>query len=182
MNLKLSDKEKKLLLDIARKNIESKLIDVPEYTVNIKDLPKSLKVPRGAFVSVYKNSELNGCIGHIGEDDPLWLVVKRCAISAAFNDDRFPSIKKNDLNDLSIEISILTPAKKITSIEEIEPGKHGIIIQKGNSKGTYLPHVAKRMNWNRIELLQHCSKDKAGMDIDGWKDAEIFIYESETIK
>jgi AMMECR1 domain-containing protein len=68
--------------------------------------------------------------------------------------------------------------KKITSVEDFIPGKHGIYIKKGNRSGTFLPQVAGETGWSREELLGHCSRDKAGIGWDGWKEAELFIYEA----
>ncbi len=174
--IKLSDNDKKWLLKLARKKIETELniesINEPE------SIPSGLKIKAGAFVSVYLGGKLNGCIGQLNENEPLWKIVEQSAVSAAFNDDRFPSITKKDLESISIEISVLTPLKKIESLNELIPGKHGILIRKGAKQGTFLPQVAKRMKWTRREMLENCSRDKAGIGTDGWKDADLFIYEA----
>jgi MEMO1 family protein len=100
------------------------------------------------------------------------------AVAAAFRDTRFDPVKSEEVNSIDIEISVLSPLKKITSIEEIIPGKHGILIRKGFHSGTYLPQVATKTGWNAEELLSHCAAEKAGIGWDGWKDAEIFTYEA----
>jgi hypothetical protein len=82
------------------------------------------------------------------------------------------------LQQIEIEISILTPLKKINSIEQIQLGKHGIYIKKGISSGTFLPQVALETNWTKEEFLGHCARDKAGIGWDGWKTAEIYTYEA----
>lgn len=177
----LSVADKKELLIRAKASITSFFEDTAT-----DDLPDSqnpvLQKPAGAFVSLYKAGKLAGCIGHIGEDEPLWRVVDRCARAAAFDDNRFKPLQQKELTDTTIEISVLTPPVKINSIEEIIPGKHGIIVKGELGQGTFLPQVAERMNWDRLEMLRRCARDKAGIGVDGWKNAEIYIYEAIVIK
>jgi len=82
------------------------------------------------------------------------------------------------LKDIDIEISVLTPLKKIQSINEITMGKHGIYIKKGYRTGTFLPQVANETHWTLEEFLGHCARDKAGIGWDGWKEAELYTYEA----
>ena len=100
------------------------------------------------------------------------------AVAADTQDPRFTPVRPGELADITIEISVLTPMKKITSPEEFEPGKHGIYIRKGDHAGTFLPQVARETGWNRAELLGHCSRDKAGLGWEGWKEAELYVYEA----
>jgi len=100
------------------------------------------------------------------------------AIAAAVSDYRFSPLQMHELNNLKIEISVLTSMHKITSIDEIKLGKHGIVIQKDRNKGILLPQVATERNWTVEEFLGHCSRDKAGFGWNGWKDADIYIYEA----
>ena len=100
------------------------------------------------------------------------------AIASAIRDYRFNSVSISELDSIDIEISVLTPLKKISSVDEIELGKHGIYIKKGFSSGTFLPQVADETKWSKEEFLGHCSRDKAGIGWDGWKNAELFIYEA----
>lgn len=176
----LSEEEEKWLLQLARKKIISAFKPV-EHNKN-KSIPPNMETLAGAFVSVYLNDKLNGCIGHMGEDTPLWKVVEQSAYSAAFEDSRFYPLQENDLPHLKIEISVLTPLRKITDSNEIVPGKHGILIRKGFHQGTFLPQVAQRMNWSRLEMLEKCAHDKAGIGRNGWKDAELFVYEAIVFK
>ncbi|TCO04982.1 AmmeMemoRadiSam system protein B [Natronoflexus pectinivorans] len=157
--------------------INSRSTNLPE-----NEIPDGVKIYAGAFVSVYLNNELNGCIGHIGSDELLWKNVLRCARAAATEDNRFSAIVPEDFNKISVEISVLTPPKMIDNIDLIIPGKHGILIKKGSQQGTFLPHVAKKMNWNTLEMLEHCSRDKAKIGKDGWKKSEIYIYEAIVFK
>jgi AmmeMemoRadiSam system protein A len=100
------------------------------------------------------------------------------AISAATEDYRFESVNTDELKDIDIEISVLTPMKRIYNIEEIELGKHGIYIKKGGRSGTFLPQVANETQWSIEEFVGHCARDKAGIGWDGWRDAELYTYEA----
>lgn len=100
------------------------------------------------------------------------------AVASATNDYRFDRVSLNEMKDIEIEISVLSPLKKIKSINEIELGRHGIYITKGGMSGTFLPQVATQTGWSLEEFLGHCAQDKARIGWDGWKNAEIFTYES----
>ncbi len=177
----LSDYSKKFLLGIARKKIESK-INKENYTPDIKRIEniaqQEIRKPLGVFVSLHKKTDLRGCIGLLRSDQPLYQSVMEMAYSAAFNDPRFDPVKQDELGKITIEISVISPMKKIINIDEIELGKHGIYITNGYQTGTFLPQVVKQTNWSMEEFLGHCSKDKAGIGWEGWKNADIYIYET----
>ncbi len=173
----LSVAERILLLKRARESIGS-IFTKKIISANVATLPLALKTHTGAFVSIYRDNHLAGCIGHIGEDEPLWQVVDRVAKSAAVDDARFKPLAHEEYHDIQIEISVLTPARKITDIAEIIPGKHGILIKKDHQQGTFLPQVASQLNWSTLEMLEHCARDKAKIGADGWKEADIYIYEA----
>ena len=134
----------------------------------------------GAFVSLHKHGRLRGCIGHFGEDVPLHETVARMARAAAFEDPRFMPVTCDELADIDIEISVLTPMRRIQSLDEFELHRHGIYIRKGYRSGTFLPQVADEVNWTKEEFVSHCAQDKAGIGWDGWKDkdAELYVYEA----
>lgn len=176
-NFKLDSIDKTQLLDIAFRSIQSKLHRQP-IEPDIKSFSDTLKTKHGAFVSVYIKGKLQGCIGRFEPEEPLWEIVWKMAVEAAFNDFRFKPVSKADLTDLSLEISVLTPLRKINSPQEFEPGRHGIYIKKGHNVGTFLPQVALSTGWNRYEMLRHCSEQKAGLAPDGWKTAELYVYEA----
>ena len=100
------------------------------------------------------------------------------AISAAINDYRFDPLIITELKNLKIEISVLTPMRKISSINEIILGKHGIYIEKDGKSGTLLPQVPIERNWTLEEFLGYCSRDKAGLGWSGWETANIYVYEA----
>lgn len=175
----LSNNEKKYLLNIARESIE-KSIDHKSIEIDTSGLSKSLNSECGVFVTLKKDGRLRGCIGSFTSNKPLPMTVSNLAVSSAFNDYRFSAVSKKELKKIKIEISVLTPMKKIQNINEIELGKHGIYIKKEGKSGTFLPDVATDTGWSLIEFIERCAVDKAGLKPGAWKDADIYIY--ETIK
>lgn len=175
MDFSLSQEDKEKLKEIARRTI---IASLEGYTYAPTGLSSSLKTPCGAFVTLHKNGKLRGCIGNFGEGTPLYLTVEHMAKSAAFEDPRFPKVSLEEMKDIDIEISVLTPMKRIHSIDEFEMGKQGIYIRKGYHTGTFLPQVADEVNWTKEEFLGHCAQDKAGIGWDGWKAAELYTYEA----
>jgi len=132
----------------------------------------------GAFVTLKTDGNLRGCIGRFTTPDPLYQVVSQMAISSAFEDGRFIPLTKAEFGKIEIEISVLSPLRKISNINEIVLGKHGIYIKKEFRTGTMLPQVATENGWTIEQFLGYTSRDKAGLGWTGWKDAEIFIYEA----
>jgi len=174
----LSDADKKTLKEIAFNSIRDSLDGKPiaQPIINSKLLILNSKC--GAFVSLHKHGHLRGCIGHFGEDYPLHEIVAEMARAAAFEDPRFMPVTRDELDDLDIEISVLTPMRRIQSLDEFELHRHGIYIKKGYRSGTFLPQVADEVNWTKEEFVGHCSQDKAGLGWDGWRDAELYVYEA----
>ena len=163
------------LLQIARESIHSACTHQPMPVIDINE---KLTQPLGAFVTLHKNEQLRGCIGHFGEDTPLHRIVKEMALAAAFDDPRFPKVTANELDDISIEISVLTPLQRIQSADEFIYGRQGIYMRKGFRSGTFLPQVAEEVDWTKEEFLGHCARDKAGIGWNGWRDAELYTYEA----
>jgi MEMO1 family protein len=174
----LTEEDKKNLLSVARKTIVSYITKnkIPDF--DPKDFSENINKKCGAFVTLHKDGKLRGCIGRFSEDGSLINVVKDMAISSSTQDSRFPRVTPDEIDDLDIEISVLTPMIKIESIDEIELGKHGVYIKKGWTTGTFLPQVATETGWTLDEFLGHCSRDKAGIGWTGWKKADIYIYEA----
>jgi AmmeMemoRadiSam system protein B/AmmeMemoRadiSam system protein A len=174
----LSPKDKKDLLKIARSTLEQYIRFNKTPEINSSGFSETLKTPSGAFVTLHENGDLRGCVGLFTSQEPLYKVVQEMAIAASTQDNRFPRVEVTEIGKISIEISVLSPLKKIHSIDEIILGKHGIYIKKGYLSGTFLPQVANETGWSREDFLGHCSRDKAGLGWDGWKDADIYIYEA----
>ncbi|MEI6608361.1 MAG: AmmeMemoRadiSam system protein A [Deltaproteobacteria bacterium] len=171
--MELTKKEKDSLLDMAKKTIAAK--------VNNKEMPKfkvdsaTLKEERGAFVTLKKHGHLRGCIGYIKAVQPLWETVHEMALAAAFHDPRFPSLKPEELKELTFEISVLSPLQRVKDISEIQVGKHGLYIVCGSNSGLLLPQVASEYGWDRETFLKETC-GKAGLQPSAWQDQETEIY------
>jgi AmmeMemoRadiSam system protein B/AmmeMemoRadiSam system protein A len=174
----LSDIDKKTLHTIARSAIESHSLGKPFPEFDISS--QKLNEKRGAFVTLHKRGNLRGCIGYIRGQKPLYQTIREMAIAAAFQDSRFKPVVQSELDDLDIEISVLSPLKKISDVEEITVGKHGIYIIKEYNSGLLLPQVATDQGWDRKTFLEHtCTK--AGLPEEAWKDpsTEIYIFSAD---
>lgn len=179
----LTSDEQKTLLTIARNSIEGAFSRINlESSWKGKDLTGTLKMKCGAFVTLNEAGKLRGCVGHFGEDMPLFEVVAEMARAAAFEDTRFNKVNQSELSSINIEISVLSPLKMIDNIDQFQYGKQGIYIGKGGRGGTFLPQVAQEVNWTKEEFLGHCSRDKAGLGWDGWKSADLYTYEAVIFK
>jgi AmmeMemoRadiSam system protein A len=178
VDLGLTEQDKKALHDIAKTVIENKARGkaIPEFKVE----SSILKENRGAFVTIQKKGQLRGCIGYIEGHGPLHQTIEEMAEAAAFRDPRFHPVKEKELAELEIEISVLTPLKRVLDINEIEVGKHGIYIKKGWFSGLLLPQVATEYGWDRQTFLEHTCQ-KAGLPSSAWreKDTEIYIFSAD---
>lgn len=178
VDLGLTEEEKKVLHHIAKTVIEHKAKGkpVPDFKI---DSP-ILKENRGAFVTIHKKGQLRGCIGYIEGHGPLHRTIEEMAEAAAFRDPRFTPVKEKELPELDLEISVLTPLKRINDVSEIQVGKHGIYIKKGWYSGLLLPQVATEYGWDRQTFLEHTCQ-KAGLPSNSWKekDTEIYIFSAD---
>ena len=172
----LTDSEKSTLLKLARKTIEDKVNHEKGTTTEPTDLSQNLKTNCGAFVSLHIDGNLRGCIGRLIGDISLYRMIQEMAVSSAIHDSRFFPVMPKELASLNIELSVLSPLKKIENTSEIQLGKHGIYIVKGYNSGVFLPQVATETGWSLEDFLGHCARDKAGLDWEGWKTADIFIF------
>ena len=177
-----TEQEKKQFFTIAKNSIQSRLYGNKNPVIDEKTVPDNLKVPMGAFVTLKIDGVLRGCIGRFISSEPLYSVVGESAISSAFEDPRFSPLTKEEFKNTKIEITVLGPLKKINNINEIILGKHGIYIKKDHYAGTMLPQVAIENRWTVEEFLGFTSRDKAGLGWDGWKNAEIYIYEGVVLE
>ena len=175
----LNDEDKQQLKGIALQSIKEGLEGKPvtDFSSQISS-SSPLHAKCGAFVSLHEHGHLRGCIGHFGEDVPLHEIVAEMARAAAFEDPRFSPVRREELEDIDIEISVLTPMRRIQSLDEFELHRHGIYIRKGYRSGTFLPQVADEVDWTKEEFVGHCSQDKAGLGWNGWRNAELYVYEA----
>lgn len=180
--IRFTANEKARLISLARNNIRSLLYDGKRIAVDKEKLPEIFKKPLGAFVTLKINGSLRGCIGRFISSEPLYEVVLESSQSSAFDDSRFTPLTKDEFARTDLEITVLGPMRKIENINEIELGRHGIYIRKDYRSGTMLPQVATENKWTVEQFLGYTSRDKAGIGWDGWKNAEIFIYEGIVIE
>jgi len=174
----LNTHEQQALLAIARQAIIQGVRTGQEYIEPREE--KTLNQRNGCFVTIKQDGQLRGCIGNFQSELPLFKEVAQMAQASAAKDPRFYPLKENDLNNFTLEISVLSPLQKIEDIEEIEVGKHGIYIEKSFYRGVLLPQVAMEHNWDRLAFLkQTCIK--AGLPTDAWKtdDADIYVFSAQ---
>jgi uncharacterized protein len=172
----LDDSEKLKLLKLARTTLEAYFADAktPAYHTSCSGLVER----KGAFVSLHNGDELRGCIGQLYPDQELYKVVQHCVLSAATEDTRFAPVDEGEVADLSIEISVLTPFRRIRNLEEIEVGKHGLYIVHGYFRGLLLPQVAVEYQWDRTTFLEHTCR-KAGLKETAYLDPDTIIHTFE---
>jgi AmmeMemoRadiSam system protein A len=173
-----SQEEKAFLHQLALGAIAHRLTGQPLPSM-AGETPK-LKENRGSFVTLKRKGQLRGCIGTIQAFKPLSRNIMEMAQAAAFQDPRFPPLAKNELADLEIEISVLTPFRLIRDIEEIQVGTHGLLVERGGYSGLLLPQVATEYRWDRQTFLEHTCL-KAGLPKEAWKDrnTKIQIFSAE---
>lgn len=167
----LGSREQRTLLEVARLAVTSAV----ERRQSLEVLPsgEALDRPAAAFVTLRRGDRLRGCIGQLAATDPLVRVVADCAKAAALEDPRFEAVCREELLKLQIEISVLSALKEI-SPENVEVGKHGLLVSRGWLRGVLLPQVAVEFRWARERFLEEtCAK--AGLDRNAWRDPETRI-------
>ena len=171
-----TEEEKQAMIATARKSICSAL----RLDYDGDDTPVGILKEKGcgAFVTLHLDGRLRGCIGRFTSSSTLHATIREMARSAAFDDPRFPSLSRSEASRVEIEVSVLSPLKRIASIDEFKLGRDGIYIVKGGRSGTFLPQVADETGWTTEEFLGHCARDKAGIGWYGWKDAELYTYQT----
>jgi len=168
----LDQRERDALLSLARRSIVGKLEGA--WPPPIEYTSKALQTECGAFVTLEKRGALRGCIGLVRGVKPLEQTVIEMAVQAAFHDPRFPAVTADEVEDLTIEVSVMSPLTTVTDVSEIEVGVHGLVIQAGGRSGLLLPQVATDYGWDRETFLEHtCTK--AGLPTDAWKQDGVTI-------
>ncbi len=180
---RLSEECGKILLVLARRSLLRAVSGRKEEPLIMSTaVAKELQQLRGAFVTLNKGRHLRGCIGEILPRRALARVVKERAVSAALEDPRFPPVREEEVPDLRIEVSVLTPPKRISSPNEIVLGTHGVILQKQGRAAVFLPQVAPEQGWTVPEMLAHLSL-KAGLPADAWKNgAEFQVFTAQVFR
>jgi AmmeMemoRadiSam system protein A len=171
----ISPDDQQRLLELAHRALEARVrhADVPEI-----DGALAPEVRRGAFVSIYHDGELRGCLGRLNSQLPIARLVAQLAQAVADSDPRFDRVTPQELADIGFEISVLTREREVQSVEEIEVGRHGLIVEQGTSRGLLLPQVASEHGWDRETFLDHTCL-KAGLASDAWRrGARLFVFEA----
>lgn len=173
----LTVEEGQTLLSLARATLDNytrsgRLPEVKDGTFSPR-----LREKYGVFVTLHKNGELRGCIGHILPKAPLWKAVMENAVNSGFRDFRFPPLREEELKEVSLEVSVLSPLRRISGPEEFQVGREGILIRLGNSSAVFLPQVATEQGWDREQTLCHLCR-KAGLPWYAWwnKDMEFHVF------
>lgn len=171
--MSLTESEQRELLEFARNSIvaatKGEMLPSPIAT------SPSFRERRGVFVTLKKGGELRGCIGFIESEDPLIEATQQAALKAAHEDPRFDPVTEDELEDITIEISILSPIEQVTDVSSIEIGKHGLILEYGPYRGLLLPQVATEYGWSREEFLEHTAR-KAGLPPTAWNKKGVRLY------
>ena len=168
--------DRRRLLAIARRALEARVRRESEPAL---EQDGALETPCGAFVSIHRGHELRGCLGRLEDDWAIARVVAHLGRAVADSDPRFAPVAIEDLEALSIEISALSPEREVRSVQDIELGRHGLIIERGHQRGLLLPQVATEHRWDVETFLAHTCR-KAALPTDAWKhDARILIFEAQ---
>lgn len=162
----ISDHGRRFLLQLARDAISARLNGLSPPSTRPDD--PALLEPRGAFVTLTTNGRLRGCIGYIEGVSELWLAVRENAESAAFRDPRFPPLQADELSDIDIEISALTPLVPC-SFEDVVVGRDGVVVERGARRAVLLPQVAVERGWDAETFLDATCR-KAGLESGCWRE------------
>ena len=168
----LGDSDRRVLLKIARTAVTEAVTQHREINWD-QHIPQALRNPAGAFVTLWKNKKLRGCIGQMEPEESLAQVVAHCAFSAALEDYRFDPVVAEELPQLEIEISVLCKPFPIAA-EQIKAGEHGLIVSRGSHRGVLLPQVAAEHGWSAERLLDETCL-KARLPRGAWREPQTRI-------
>ena len=171
-----SEPEQRELLEIARTALGTFFRE--QRLLPVKPRSPRLSEPAGAFVTLERGGSLRGCIGHLAADRPLSLTVQEMAVQAATGDPRFSPVTPDELSRIDIEISVLSPMRRIADPAEIRIGADGLFISQGMRRGVLLPQVAVREHWDGPTFLEMTCL-KAGLPRGAWREAEVSVFSAQ---
>ncbi len=184
---RLDAEQQKILLAVAHRAVEHGLDNEPSLSIRLEDYPPPLRQPRATFVTLKKRRELRGCIGTCEPVRPLVEDVAHNAYAAAFLDPRFPPLRRSELSDLHIHLSLLSLPQPMNFsspaelLSQVRPGIDGLLLEEGSRKGTLLPAVWETLPEAEVFLRQ--LKLKAGLPADYWSDSlKVYRYTAESIE
>ncbi|HEX4489170.1 MAG TPA: AmmeMemoRadiSam system protein A [Terriglobales bacterium] len=172
-----SAEERSLLLKLAHDAIASALV---KSEISLESPTPHLAEARGTFATLYHRGNLRGCVGHVFAASSLYRAVAETAQAAAFQDPRFDPVTANELPGLEVSLSILSPLRPILA-EEVEIGKHGLLISMAGRRGLLLPQVPVEHGWNRIQFLEQTCR-KAGLPSNAWQEAKLEAFTAEVFR
>jgi AmmeMemoRadiSam system protein B/AmmeMemoRadiSam system protein A len=178
---RLTEEERGTLLRLVHETIRKHLAEGARPVLPDDDVTPSLRARRGVFVTLKRQGRLRGCIGYLVGRKPLWEAVVDNALNAAFRDRRFRPVTAEELDDLHVEISVMTPLKLVRDpLREIVVGRHGIVLEKRGRRGVFLPQVPVEQGWDLAAYLRHIGRKAGFSDPDAWReDAVLYSFEAE---
>ncbi|MBF0626577.1 MAG: AmmeMemoRadiSam system protein B [Magnetococcales bacterium] len=184
---RLGPEQMGFLLRLARETVQRAVsgrkdsIDLATLAAG-RPVPAGLEQPAGAFVTLRKDGQLRGCIGTIGPVTPLLQAVTDNAVNAALRDPRFAPVTAKELDRLTLDVSVLSPMRPITSLDDYDVAHHGIVLSKNGRRAVFLPEVATEQGWDKATTLTHLAR-KAGLPGDAWQaaDARFEVFTSQAI-
>ncbi len=174
----LSERALEDLLQLARETVRASVAG--QHLPSLPDRPE-LAAPRGVFVSLHHRGDLRGCLGHMEADLPAAEATRRMAVAASRDDPRFPPVAPEELEELEVEVSVLTPTHPVRP-EEVVPGRDGLVVHRGPRFGVLLPQVAVEHHWDRLTFLGAVCQ-KAGLPATAWRDrgTELLAFRAQVV-
>lgn len=176
----LNSRQRAELLRLAREAMTAAVRGQTPPPAQVED--PILQTPAGAFVTLHKRGRLRGCIGQIEARDPLWKTVASTAVSSALHDYRFDPLQPEEVAEVELQVSVLTPPQRVEDLSTIEVGRHGLIVEQSGQRGLLLPQVATEWGWDREQFLSHTC-EKAGLPPDAWRrGATVYAFTAEVFE
>jgi AmmeMemoRadiSam system protein B/AmmeMemoRadiSam system protein A len=178
---RLSESAGAALLDAARQTLEAHFTGSAPPPLDAASQPELTKA-RGMFVTIRKGGALRGCIGRIASDVPLATLLPQIAIDAATRDPRFPPMRAEELRDVVLDVSVLTPPQPVKGPQAIVAGRDGVVLQQDQQSGVFLPQVWQETGWTKREFLDELASQKAGLPRDAWRTAKLFTFQAQAFE
>lgn len=177
LNDDLTAEQKHTLLKVARDSIIHFIANKKQLIIPTID--QQLCVAQSCFITLKLNGKVRGCMGQFAPGGPLINCVRDMAIFAALKDKRYPPVTLQEIDQIDIEISLLSPIKRCHSAEDFELGVHGVIVRGYGKVGVFLPHIARKTKWSREQFLQNLCLKKAKLEAQAYKDPNVKLYKFE---
>ena len=173
----LTNQQQGILLELANSTISNNVID-GYWEESVCDDP-ALQRMAGAFVTIWVNDALRGCTGYMRGDKPIYQVVQEMAISASTSDPRFSPLRREELENITVGISLLSPLSRVEDVDDIRVGVHGLLIVHQGRRGVLLPQVPTDRGWDKDTYLTNLCY-KAGLPGDAWREgAALYSFTAE---